>query len=367
MPESLAPLSDQSVRVSNTLVHVVHVHGLHFHHGHAAVVEALRAHERDEVRRRTPGNQEAMEGRPITWRFLRKSVRKDGIDDWSVAVSVHQALPQQVSTAANGWFGVDLNEDHVAVCHTSADGNILATWRIPLCLHGKTASQAEDLIRKAAAEIAALALDRHVGVASERLDFATKKARLETDAGPRRARMLSSLHYAAFDRALHSACARSGIEHRRVNPAYTSLIGRMKYARRFGLSTHAAACHSIARRAMGHSERVPTLGEITLPDGAQVTLLSLVKMTGSQGGVPSGRRHVWASWSRLATDVKATLAASARSNRALRAKARLRRAPAPMAGLADLSAAAIVQGTVELRLEAGPGAGPATACFTAPA
>jgi hypothetical protein len=46
--------------------------------------------------------------------------------------------------------------------------------------------------------------------------------------------MLSSLAYSAFDKALSYDCLRRGVA--RVNPAYASIIGRAKLARRDGLS-----------------------------------------------------------------------------------------------------------------------------------
>ncbi len=51
-----------------------------------------------------------------------------------------------------------------------------------------------------------------------------------------------------------------------VNPAYTSVIGRINYAKRHGLSIHLAAALTIGRRYLRFSERVPSsLSEI--PDG----------------------------------------------------------------------------------------------------
>ncbi|WP_372371724.1 hypothetical protein [Candidatus Uabimicrobium sp. HlEnr_7] len=51
---------------------------------------------------------------------------------------------------------------------------------------------------------------------------------------------------------------RSGVEIIEVNPAFTSLIGRYKFAHFFGISTHLAASLVLARRAQNFSERFPT-------------------------------------------------------------------------------------------------------------
>ncbi len=50
-----------------------------------------------------------------------------------------------------------------------------------------------------------------------------------------------------------------------VNPAYTSLIGRVKYAKPLGVSVHQAAALAIARRGMGFGERSPL--RPVVPDG----------------------------------------------------------------------------------------------------
>lgn len=74
--------------------------------------------------------------------------------------------------------------------------------------------------------------------------------------------------------ALRSALVRAGVRHVRVNPAYTSLIRRVKFARPYGLSTHAAASLSIGRRAMGLSERPPGTVDAD-QEGAAVAVLSV--------------------------------------------------------------------------------------------
>ena len=42
-----------------------------------------------------------------------------------------------------------------------------------------------------------------------------------------------------------------------INPAYTSMLGRLKYKKRYGLSVHEAASLVIARRGQGYKERLP--------------------------------------------------------------------------------------------------------------
>ena len=42
-----------------------------------------------------------------------------------------------------------------------------------------------------------------------------------------------------------------------MNPAFSSVIGRVKFMERYGLSVHQAAALVLARRLLGCSERIP--------------------------------------------------------------------------------------------------------------
>ncbi len=79
-----------------------------------------------------------------------------------------------------------------------------------------------------------MAADLDLPIVIERLDFAARKRELE-GSGAGYARMLSSLAYAAIQTMLRRRAARAGVELVEVNPAYTSVIGRVNYAQRYGL------------------------------------------------------------------------------------------------------------------------------------
>ncbi|MDE4914923.1 hypothetical protein PQI07_30250 [Methylobacterium sp. 092160098-2] len=265
------------------------------------------------------------EGRPLSWRFLRDDT------SWRAFVAVGQEVAERVGLDwSNGALGVDLNADHIALCHVSHDGNPLGSWRIPLATYGLTDGRRLDLVRKACAEIRAIAERLGAPVVSERLDFRRKKAQLTSDDGARRSRQLSAFAYSSFHLALRSALVRAGVRQVRVNPAYTSLIGRVKFARLYGLSAHAAASLSIGRRAMGLSERPPgtvhadqegaaaAVLSLPLDGGGHVTLPAAVRM---RKGPRGARRHVWSTWGRIAKDWKAAHEAHARSSRKARSAA----------------------------------------------
>ena len=48
-----------------------------------------------------------------------------------------------------------------------------------------------------------------------------------------------------------------GFKIKKVNPAYTSVIGRFKYSSKYGLSVHEATAYVIGRRGLGFDEKIP--------------------------------------------------------------------------------------------------------------
>ena len=93
--------------------------------------------------------------------------------------------------------------------------------------------------------------------------FQKKKRSLRTDA-PKKARMLSSFSYNKIISFLQARAYREGIEVLEVSPAYTSMLGHIKYARSLGLSVHTAAAYVIGRRGLGFFEKLPFGQEVPL-------------------------------------------------------------------------------------------------------
>ena len=117
--------------------------------------------------------------------------------------------------------------------------------------------------------------------------------------------MLSSFAYKQTIHCLRAAAFRAGVGIIEVNPAYTSTIGAVNYATRYGISIHQGAAIAIARRGLGLSER-PTARVVQLPtrDGSQVTLPLPARNRG---------RHVWSLWSKVSEQIRAALATHVQS------------------------------------------------------
>ena len=162
-----------------------------------------------------------------------------------------------------GAIGVDVNTDHLAVSETDYSGNWLRSFTVPLVTYGKTEKQAEALIGDAVAQVVGYARDAGKPLVIESLDFA-KKAQLEGEASGR-SRMLSSFAYGKIKTHFLSRGYREGVEVVEVNPAFSSLMGRVLFMERYGLSVDQAAALVLARRLLNCSEGIPDHGNC--PDG----------------------------------------------------------------------------------------------------
>jgi len=112
--------------------------------------------------------------------------------------------------------------------------------------------------------------------------------------------MLSSFSYNKILDTLESRAWRYGIQTHSVNPAYSSLIGRVKFANRYGLSIHHAAALCLGRRQLRFSERPPrSLDKIPDGKGGYIALSLPVR---------SRDKHVWSFWGQIAGKFKAALA-----------------------------------------------------------
>ena len=80
-------------------------------------------------------------------------------------------------------------------------------------------------------------------------------------------------------RGLEREAARQGVEVIKVNPAYTSIIGRYKYQKQFGLTVHQSAALVIGRRGYRHTEKLPKSVRDILPQK-----------------VKEKNKHHWSQW-----------------------------------------------------------------------
>ena len=279
------------------------IKGVRFSYGHEQVLAALDSNADYAAYRREHGDKAARAtklGQAMSYRFKR--------DDkgWRVFATTAMMVVPVVTDQRRGAIGVDLNADHLAVCETDASGNYVNAFTVPLVTYGKSNHQAEAIMGDAVAGVVAYAREAGKPVVIERLDFRQKKASLEGE--PHRySRMLSSFSYSKIKACFISRGYRQGVEVHQVNPAFSSVIGRVKFMERYGFSVHQAAALVLrARRLLGCSERIPRRWVCPVGNGVQVAFT-----------VPVRKRvkHVWTHWGAISGQLRPALAAQHRLGR----------------------------------------------------
>ena len=289
MPDCLAQEYGKYVVIEN----------VRFAYGHEHILAALQSNMDYRAYRGLHGEKAARAtdlGQAISYRFKRDA------RGWRVFVTTEIAKAAVVTDRSLGAIGVDLNADHLAVTETDRSGNFVNTFSVPLVTYGKSAHQAEALIGDAVARVVEYARQARKPLVIERLDFGPKKTALEGES-PGRSRMLSSFGYGRMKAYLLSRGYRQGVEVYQVNPAYSSVIGRVKFMERYGLSAHQAAALALARRLLGCREGIPRRRTAPLDNGAHVTF-----------SVPVRKRvkHVWSYWGAVSRQLRPALAAQHR-------------------------------------------------------
>ena len=275
------------------------IEGVHFNHGHGAALPALESCREYRWLYSREGRASARAsalGQPLSYRFIRD---KRG---WRVFVSTGLQPVPVATDRRNGAIGVDINADHLAVAEVDHSGNPVSAWRVPLVTYGLSKARAEALIGGAAASVVGRARELGKPVVLEHLDFRAKRAVLEVR-GRRYSRILSSFTYSKVQGCFRSRGYREGVEVTFVNPAYSSVIGRVKFMERYGLSVHQAAGVVLARRMLGGSEGIPRRRVAPVGNGALVAFF-----------VPVRKRvkHVWTIWGAVLGQLRPALAAQRR-------------------------------------------------------
>jgi IS605 OrfB family transposase len=175
-----------------------------------------------------------------------------------VQFSKEEKLPEVSITKDNGVIGIDINAYpfHLALVHTAKDGNLEKYERISLdkllegssekreCLSWQTAHQAVEIAKR-----------ERKAIVVENLEKLPKGKR--GDGLPKLRQRLQKWIYKGLLQKIEIAARRSGIQVIKVNPAYTSIIGKLKYAPLYNIDKDTAGAYVIARRGLGFKERLP--------------------------------------------------------------------------------------------------------------
>jgi IS605 OrfB family transposase len=185
------------------------------------------------------------------------------------SVSFKIPTPEVKYTKDNGVIAIDTNASpiHLAVAEVSKTGELLSYQTISLHhLLGlsKNAKDHQEWIL--AHQLLDLAIQKGKAIAVENLKKLKKGMR-----GDGKATLRKRLHQwnaKKFLQKLKRVAMLKGVEVVEVNPAYTSIIGMLKYAPQLSIDKDIAGAYVIGRRALGFKEGTPENYEKLLKDKA---------------------------------------------------------------------------------------------------
>lgn len=178
---------------------------------------------------------------PITYRI----VKRDGRYFLQATITIEKNdIAKQ-----DRYIGIDFNKGFIALSEVKEDGNLIATDKI--YYRFKQGNKTTNDLRQLASDIAIRCKENNMSLAIENLDFGKEKSKTSKYKNDEKYNdMLHSLAYSKFDEYISRACFTNGVWLSRVNPAYTSYIGKKKYNEIKKLNTHTSASYVIARRGM---------------------------------------------------------------------------------------------------------------------
>ncbi|MFZ8785106.1 IS200/IS605 family accessory protein TnpB-related protein [Thermocrinis sp.] len=173
-------------------------------------------------------------------------------------ISKEEKFPEITITKENGVIGIDINAYpfHLALAWTSRDGNLEKYERISLngLLDGNT-DKREYLSWQIAHQVVEIAKREGKAIVVENLEKIPKGRR--GDGMPKLRQKLQKWIYKGLLEKIEVVCKRNGVQVIKVNPAYTSVIGRLKYSPIYRIDKDVAGAYVIARRGLGFKESLP--------------------------------------------------------------------------------------------------------------
>jgi IS605 OrfB family transposase len=168
-------------------------------------------------------------------------------------------VPPQTITKAKGVIGIDVNARpfHLALAEVSPDGNLQSYKSIYLShllkYKGRNRKEYEEWL--IAHEIIKFAKEKGKAIAIEDIKKLPKGRRGDGKAKTRK--ILQFFSYRRILKKIESLANQEGIEVVKVNPAFTSLIGMMKYCPQYFIDKDIAGAYVIGRKALGFQEKIP--------------------------------------------------------------------------------------------------------------
>jgi IS605 OrfB family transposase len=185
------------------------------------------------------------------------------------SVSFELPTPEVKYTKENGVIAIDTNASpiHLAIAEVSKTGELVSYKTINLHhLIGLSQNSKAHQEWILAHQLLDIAIQKNKAIAIENLKKLKKGKR-----GDGKAELRKRLHQwnaKKFLQKLKRVAMLKGVEVIEVNPAYTSVIGMLKYAPQLSIDKDIAGAYVIGRRALGFREDTPENYEKLLKDKA---------------------------------------------------------------------------------------------------
>jgi len=172
--------------------------------------------------------------------------------------SKEENCPEVAITKDNGVIGIDINAYpfHLALVHTTKNGNLEKYERISLDKLLESSSEKRAYLSwQTAHQVVEIAKRERKAIVVENLEKLPKGKR--GDGLPKLRQRLQKWVYKGVLQKIETVAKRNGIQVIKVNPAYTSIIGKLKYAPLYNIDKDTAGAYVIARRGLGFKESLP--------------------------------------------------------------------------------------------------------------
>jgi IS605 OrfB family transposase len=185
------------------------------------------------------------------------------------SVSFEIPTPEVRCTKENGVIAIDTNASpiHLAIAEVSKTGELLSYQTISLHHLLELSQNSKDHQEWVLAhQLLDLAIQKGKAIAVENLKKLKRGVRGDGKAKLRR--RLHQWNAKKFLQKLKRVAMLKGVEVIEVHPAYTSVIGMLKYAPQLNIDKDIAGAYVIGRRALGFKEDMPENYEKLLKDKA---------------------------------------------------------------------------------------------------
>jgi len=185
-------------------------------------------------------------------------IRKNN-NTFSIIASNEVEIQPIVFNSSNGVIGIDTNPDGVAVVETDKYGNLLNhVYILKQRIQFANDDKRKNDICLLAKEVVELAKTKNKPIVLEQLEFKQKDPKTgkwKTKKTKKFQRMKSNFLYRKILDAIKSKTIKEKVALKEVNPAFTSVLGQLKYQKMYSLNRHTSAALVIGRRGMGVKEK----------------------------------------------------------------------------------------------------------------